>query len=76
MNTPNRKGFRGYMGARMSLDRSAPQHIQQLVMRDYCKTRGMHYLLAATEYCMPGCTMMLDGVLKELRMSGGIVEVG
>jgi sporadic carbohydrate cluster protein (TIGR04323 family) len=73
MDKPNRKGFRGYMGARLSMQRSTPQHIQQLVMRDYCKTRNMPYLLAATEYCMPGCTMMLDAVLDELDHIEGIV---
>lgn len=69
----NRKGFRGYMGARMSMERSTPQHIQQMVMREYCKARGMAYLLAATEYRMPGCTMMLDAVLHEVDHIEGIV---
>ncbi len=69
----NRKGFRGYMGARMEMGRSTPQHIQQAVMRDYCAQRHMTYLLAATEYCMPGCTMILDAVLDELDSVQGIV---
>ncbi len=69
----NRKGFRGYMGARMEMQRSTPQHIQQLVMREYCKGQGLTYLLAATEYCMPGCTMILDAVLDELDHIEGIV---
>ena len=61
------------MGVRLGLGRSAPQHIQQLVMRDYCRARGLAYLLAATEYRMPGCTMMLDGLLSELDALEGIV---
>jgi sporadic carbohydrate cluster protein (TIGR04323 family) len=73
MTQQNRKGFRGYMGARMSMQRSTPQHIQQMVMREYCKSRNMSYLLAATEYCMPGCTMILDAVLDELDHIEGIV---
>lgn len=73
MKTSNRKGFRGYMGARMEMQRSTPQHIQQLVMRDYCKTRNITYLLAATEYRMQGCTMILDAVLNELDALEGIV---
>lgn len=73
MNASNRKGFRGYMGTRMGLERSTPQHIQQLVMRDYCQKHGMTYLLAAVEYRMPGCTMILDAVLSELHHIEGIV---
>ena len=70
---PNRTGYRGYICARQSSDRSVPQHIQQLVMRDYCAKRGMIFLLSATEYRMPGCTMMLDAVMDELDRLQGIV---
>jgi sporadic carbohydrate cluster protein (TIGR04323 family) len=69
----NRKGYRGYICARMGCGRSAPQHLQQLVMRDYCAKKDMEYLLAATEYCMPGCTMILDAVLLDLEHLEGIV---
>lgn len=66
-------GFRGYASARMSGGRSVPQSVQQLVMRDYCAKRGMTYLLAATEYVIPGSTMMLEAVLDELDHLDGIV---
>ena len=69
----NRKGYRGYICARMSMNRSVPQHIQQLVMRDYCQKRGLTFLLSATEYCMDHCTLMLDAVLDELDHLEGIV---
>jgi sporadic carbohydrate cluster protein (TIGR04323 family) len=64
---------RGYMGARLAMGRSVPQHVQQLVMRDYCQRRGLHYLLAATEHRMPGCTLVLDGILDELDRLDGVV---
>ena len=77
LNTPmtlsNKQGYRGYMGARMRMQRSTPQHIQQLVMRDYCAKNKLHFLLSATEYCMHGCTLILDGVLAELDALEGIV---
>jgi len=73
MTTPNRQGYRGYICARMEMGRSTPQHIQQLVIRDYCAKRGMQFLLSATEYCMPGCTLILDAVLAELDTLEGIV---
>lgn len=73
MNTPNRQGYRGYICARMEMGRSTPQNVQQLVIRDYCSKRGMRFLLSATEYCMPGCTQILDAVLTDLDNLEGIV---
>ena len=73
MTTSNWQGYRGYISARMEMGRSTPQHIQQLVIRDYCAKRGMAFLLSATEYCMPGCTLILDAVLAELDALEGIV---
>jgi len=66
-------GYRGYMAFRPGIGRSVPQSVQQLVMRDYCASRGLTYLLAATEYCMPGSRLMLEGVLRELDQIEGIV---
>jgi sporadic carbohydrate cluster protein (TIGR04323 family) len=73
MPPSNRTGYRGYICARMGMDRSVPQNIQQLVMRDYCAKRGMAYLLAAVEYRMSGCTMVLDAVLNECEHLDGVV---
>ena len=67
------RGLRGYMGARMALGRSVPQSVQQLVMREYCRRHGLTYLLAATEYCLPGSTIVLGGVLDELERIDGLV---
>jgi sporadic carbohydrate cluster protein (TIGR04323 family) len=61
------------MAFRPGIGRSVPQSVQQLVMRDYCAARGLAYLLAATEYCMPGSRLVLDGVLGELDRLEGIV---
>lgn len=59
------KRYRGYIGSRMSNGRSVPQHIQQMVIRDYCQRNGLTFMLSATEYCMDRCTMMLDAILAE-----------
>lgn len=60
----NIQGYRGYIGSRM-IERSVPQHIQQLVIRDYCNKNGLKFLLSATEYCMDGSTFILESLLKE-----------
>jgi sporadic carbohydrate cluster protein (TIGR04323 family) len=70
----NRKGYRGYICARQGGGRSVPQHVQQMVIRDYCTRNNMHFLLSVVEYQMPGCTMILDAVLdEELNHVEGIV---
>lgn len=68
-----RVGYRGYIGSRTYNCGSAPQHVQNLVVRDYCQRNGFNYLLSATEYAMDSCYMMLEQVLLEAPELQGIV---
>ena len=68
-----RQGYRGYVASRSFMGQRAPQHVQNLVIRDYAARRGLDYLLSATEYAMPGCTMMLEQLLQELDRLQGII---
>jgi sporadic carbohydrate cluster protein (TIGR04323 family) len=67
------RGYRGYIASRPFFGERVPQHVQNLVIRDYCGRRGLRYLLSATEYAMPGSSMMLEAVLGELPGIDGIV---
>lgn len=73
-----RSGYRGYIASRpvgggaCGGDR-APQHVQNLVIRDYAARLGLSYKLSATEYAMPHCYMMLEQVLAELPELEGII---
>ncbi|MEK9661603.1 MAG: LIC12192 family sporadic carbohydrate cluster protein [Alphaproteobacteria bacterium] len=67
------KGYRGYIGSRAYQNPLPPQHVQNLVIRDYCARNGFTYLLSATEYAMPGCYVMLAEVLRELPEIAGVV---
>lgn len=55
-------GYRGYIGCNLAFGRSVPQHIQQLVIRDYCQRNGLKFLLSATEYHEG--SMILDSLLE------------
>jgi sporadic carbohydrate cluster protein (TIGR04323 family) len=66
-------GYRGYIGSRPYFGQSPPQHVQNLVIRDFCRRKGFDFLLSATEYAMPGCHMMLNQVLAELPSLQGVV---
>lgn len=68
-----RQGYRGYITSRPFFGERVPQHVQNLVIRDYCARRGLPYLLSATEYVMDGSTMMLQAVVDELPKLEGIV---
>lgn len=69
----NDKGYRGYITSRPFCGERAPQHVQQIVIRDYCSKRNMRFLLSATEYAMDGCFMILNAVADELPQLDGIV---
>jgi len=68
-----REGYRGYVFARPFLGERAPQHVQNLVIRDYAARNGLSYKLSATEYAMDGCHMMLEQVLDELPTLKGLI---
>jgi len=66
------KRLRGYVTSRPFFGNRVPQHVQNIVIRDYCQRRGFTYLLSATEYAMPACYMMLEDALNELPQIDGI----
>lgn len=67
------KKLRGYIFARPFLGERAPQHVQNIILRDYCTKKGHELLLAATEYAMPDSFMILESVLADLASVDGIV---
>ena len=68
-----RHGHRGYIGSRRYFGDRAPQHVQNLVVRDFCARNGHTYLLSATEYAMAGCFMVLEDLVEEAPTLEGIV---
>ena len=55
---PERSGHRGYIGARPLNGSRTPQHVQNIVIRDYAKRKNLQYLLSAVEHIMPGSYMI------------------
>ena len=68
-----REGYRGYIASRPVRGQSTPQHIQNLVIRDYASKHDLIFKLSATEYAMPECTMILETVLNELSSLDGLI---
>ena len=69
----NRAGYRGYIASRPVRGQTWPQHVQNLVVRDYAQRNGLQYLLSATEYAMSGCYMNLQTVLDEIESIEGVI---
>ena len=67
------KKLRGYIFARPFMGERAPQHVQNIILRDYCTKRGNELLLSAAEYAMPDSYMILESVLDDLANIDGIV---
>ena len=55
------------------MDERVPQHVQNLVIRDYCLRNNYQYLLSATEYAILDCHLIHEQVLNELSDVDGIV---
>jgi len=67
------KRLRGYIFSRSFVGERVPQHVQNLVLRDYCNKINRRYLLSAAEYAMDGSFLVLDQILSELKEVEGIV---
>jgi sporadic carbohydrate cluster protein (TIGR04323 family) len=67
------KKLRGYIFARPFMGERAPQHIQNIILRDYCQKHGHELLLSAAEYAMEDSYMILESVLDDLANIDGIV---
>lgn len=57
-------GYRGYISTNMQ-ERSVPQSVQQMVIREYCKKNDLKFLLSATEYNMKDSIIVLRSTLRE-----------
>ena len=73
MKSEAEKRFRGYIFSRPFMEERVPQHVQNIVIRDYCSKQGIQYLLSATEYAMENSALTLRQLVKDLPSIDGIV---
>ena len=67
------KTVRGYIFSRPFLDERAPQHVQNIIIRDFCKKNFYHYLLSASEYRMEKSYSILEDLTSNSKGVDGIV---
>ena len=73
MKNKIKKRFRGYIFSRPFMEERVPQHVQNIVIRDYCSKKDMQYLLSSTEYAMKNSALMLRQLVKNQPSIDGIV---
>jgi len=65
--------YRGYIFSRPFMEERVPQHVQNIIIRDYCTKKNIHYLLSATEYAMVNSNLILKQLINDLPSIDGIV---
>ncbi len=65
--------LRGYIFSRPFLEERVPQHVQNIVIKNFCEQNKFNYLLSATEYAMKNSSYMLEKILYDLKKVDGIV---
>ena len=62
--------LRGYISSRKFMEERVPQHIQNFVIREFCKKNNFHYLLSIAEYAIENSFIMLHHALKDFEDNG------
>ena len=60
------KKVRGYNFSREFMGERVPQHIQNIVIRQYCQNMGLHYMLSSTEYSMNNSSLIFSLISNKL----------
>ena len=67
------KKVKGYIFSRSFYGERVPQHIQNLVLREYCKSKKLHFILSSTEYRQDNSTYILFEILHNIKNYDGII---
>ena len=65
--------LKGYIFSRKINGSSIPQHIQNIVLRDYCQRLSYKFILSDSEYSLEDSYHVLDGILKKKNNYDGII---
>tara|TARA_B100000029_G_scaffold510207_1_gene601154 strand:+ start:1285 stop:1677 length:393 start_codon:yes stop_codon:yes gene_type:complete len=67
------KKVRGYNFSRDFMGERVPQHVQNIVIRDFCQKRNLNFLLSASEYSMSNSFHILKDLTHNMSGIYGIV---
>jgi len=64
---------RGYISSRPFAGFWVPQHIQNIVIRNFCNNNNLQYLLSSAEYSIIDSYIVLKDLVSESKIIDGIV---
>lgn len=64
---------KGYIYSRPFFNERVPQHIQNIVLRDFCRNNNLSYILSSTEYSSKNSSYILFELLENLNNYDGIL---
>ena len=67
------KTVKGYNFSREFMGERAPQHVQNIVMQDFCKKNNLIFLMSVTEYAMKNSYSILNHLISNLSEIDGII---
>ncbi len=67
------KKVKGYNFSRDFMNDRAPQHVQNIIIKDFCDKKKLKLLLSSTEYSMKGSYHILEEMTQNLKKIDGIV---
>tara|TARA_B100000945_G_C20401811_1_gene607774 strand:- start:1187 stop:1597 length:411 start_codon:yes stop_codon:yes gene_type:complete len=67
------KRVKGYNFSRSFMGERVPQHVQNIVIKDFCQKNNLNFLLSSTEYSMKNSSHILNQLVNNLRNIDGIV---
>ena len=50
-----------------------PQHVQNIVIKDYCQKNNLNFLLSSTEYSMKNSFYILNQLINNMNGIQGII---
>jgi sporadic carbohydrate cluster protein (TIGR04323 family) len=65
--------LKGYIFSRPFLGERAPQHIQNIVLKDYCNKKKFFFFMSATEYSIEKSTYILNDLLNNINDYDGLI---
>ena len=65
--------LKGYIFSRPFLGERVPQHIQNIVIKDYCVKNNITFLMSATEYAVEESLYVLSELIQNLMNYDGII---
>ena len=66
------KYVRGYNFSRSFMGERVPQHVQNIVIKDFCQKNNFNFLLSVTEYSMKDTFYILNQLVNNLTGLHGI----